>query len=44
METGIQNNEDRCRNFWDNFKRPNIGIIGVPGGEEEEKEIENSFE
>ena len=30
--------------LWDNFKRSNISIIGVPEGEEEEQEIENLFE
>ena len=35
-ETRIQNNEDRLRNFQDNFKHSNIQIIGVPGGEEEQ--------
>ena len=34
-ETRIQNNEERLRNLWDNFKRYNIWIIGVPGGGEE---------
>ena len=29
------------RNLWDNFKHSNIQIIGVPGGEDEEQEIEN---
>ena len=42
-ETRIQKNEERLRNLWDNFKRSNIRIIGVPG-EEEEQEIENLFE
>ena len=37
-------NEERLRNLWDNFKRSNIQIIGVPEGEEEEQEIENLFE
>ena len=37
-------NEKRLRNQWDNFKHSNISIIGVPEGEEEEQEIENSFE
>ena len=37
----IQKNEERLRNPWDNFKRSNIWIIGVPEGEEEEQEIEN---
>ena len=29
---------------WDNFKRSNILIIGVPEGEEKEQEIGNLFE
>ena len=37
-------NEERLRNLWDNVKRSNIRIIGVPEGEEEEQEIENLFE
>ena len=36
-------NEKRLRNLWDNFKRSNIRIIGVPEGEEGQ-EIENLFE
>ena len=36
-------NEERLRNLWDNFKRSNIWIIGVPEGEQEQ-EIENLFE
>ena len=43
-ETRIQKNEKRLRNLQDHFKRSNIQIIGVPEGEEEEQEIENSFE
>ena len=39
-----QNNGDRLRNLWDNFKHSNIRIIGVPEGEQEEQEIENLFE
>ena len=31
-------------NFWDNLKRSNIRIIGVPEGEEHQQEIENLFE
>ena len=42
-ETIIQKNEERLRNFWDNFKHSNIQIIWVPEGEEEEQEIENLF-
>ena len=34
----------RLRNVWDNFKRSNIWIIGVPAGEEEDQEIENLLE
>ena len=43
-ETKIQKNEERLRNLWDNFKRSNIQIIGVPEWEEEQQEIENLFE
>ena len=43
-ETRIQKNEERLRNFWDNFKWLNIQIIGVPEWEEQEQEIENFFE
>ena len=32
-ETRIQKIEERLRNLWDNFKHPNIQIIGVPEGE-----------
>ena len=41
-ETRIQKNEERLRNFWDNFAYSNIQIIGVPEGEEQE--IESLFE
>ena len=37
-------NEERLRNFWENFKSSDIQIIGVPEGEEEEQNIENLFE
>ena len=43
-ETRIQKNEERLRNLRDNFKHPNIWILGVPEGEEEEQEMENLFE
>ena len=36
-ETRIQNNEERLRNLWDNFKHSNIRILGVPEGGEEEQ-------
>ena len=37
-------NEDGVSSLWDNFKRSNIHIIGVPEGEETEKEIGTVFE
>ena len=39
----MQKNEDSI-SIWDNFKKSNIHIIGVPEGEEEEQEIKNLFE
>ena len=42
-QIGINKNEERLRNVWDNFKHSNIQIIGVPE-EEEEQDIENWFE
>ena len=41
---GFKKNEERLRNLQDNFKHSNIQIIGVPGGEQEEQEVENLFE
>ena len=41
-ETRIQKNDERLRNLWDNLQHSKIRITGVP--EEEEQEIENSFE
>ena len=43
-ETSIQKNEERLRNLRDNFKCSNMGILGVPEGEEEAQEMENLFE
>ena len=40
----FRKNEKRLRNFPDIFKCSNIQTIGVPGGEEEEQQIENLFE
>ena len=37
-------NEETLRNLGENFKQSNIRIIGVPGGEEEEQEMENLFQ
>ena len=46
-----QNEETRLQKKWgeaeeppDNIKHSNIWIIGMPGGEEEEQEIETLFE
>lgn len=36
--------EDSLKELWDNFKRPDICIIGVPEGEEREKGPEEIFE
>ena len=36
-------NEDSISSLWDNFKKSNIHIIGVPG-EEREQEIGNLFQ
>ena len=43
-ETRIQKNEERLRNLWDILECSNIWIIRVPGGEEQQQEIENLFE
>ena len=40
-ETRTPENEERLSNIQDNFKHSSIWILGVPEGEEEEKEIEN---
>ena len=36
--------ENSISSLWDNFKRLNICIIGVPEGEEKEQEVGNLFE
>ena len=33
----MKRNEDSLRDLWDNIKRTNVHIIGVPEGEEREK-------
>ena len=43
-ETRIQKSEETLTNLWDNLKRSNTWIIGVPEEEEEEQEIENLSE
>ena len=40
----MKRNEDSLRNLWDNIKHTNNHIIGVPEGEEREKEVEKIFE
>ena len=40
----FKKNEESLRDPWDNLKRSNIRIIGIPEGEEEEQKIENLFE
>ena len=43
-EKRMKRNEDSLRHLWDNIKRNNIHIIGVPEGEEREKGPEKIFE
>ena len=43
-ENQIKKLESNIRDLWDNIKRANLCIIGIPEGEEEEKGIENIFE
>ena len=42
-EKRIKRNEDNLRNLWDNVKRPNIQIIGVPE-EDKKKDHEKILE
>ena len=39
----LKTNEESLRELWDNVKCTNILIIGVPEGEEREKETEKIF-
>ena len=41
---GIKRTEDSLRDLWDNIKRTNIRIIGVPEEEEKKKGHEKFFE
>ena len=43
-EKRMERNEDSLKHLWDNIKRNNIHIIGVPQGEEREKGPEKIFE
>ena len=40
----IKRNEDNLRDLWDNVKRPNIWIIGVPEEEDKKKGHEKILE
>ena len=43
-EKTIKRNEDNLRNLWNNFKHPNIQIIGVPEEEDKKKDHEKILE
>ena len=46
QQTGNQmkKHESNIRGLWDNIKQANLCIMGIPEGEEKEKEIANIFE
>ena len=39
-EKSIKRNEDNLRDLWNNVKRPNIQIIGVPKEEDKKEDHE----
>ena len=43
-EKRMKRNEDNLRDLWDNVKRPNIRIIGIPEEEDKKKGYEKIFE
>ena len=43
-EKRLKRNEESLRELWDNVKRSNIRIIGVPEGQEREKGTEKIFQ
>ena len=43
IEKRMKRNEDSLRDLWDNIKHTNISIIGIPEGEEREKEPEKNI-
>ena len=43
-EKRLKTNEESLRELWNNVKRSNIRIIGVPQGEEREKGTEKIFQ
>ena len=44
IEKRMKRNEDNLKDLWDNFKHPNIRIIGVPEEEDKKKEHEKILE
>ena len=40
----IKRNEDNLRDLWNNVKRPNIQVIGVPEEEDKKKDHEKILE
>ena len=40
----IKRNEENLRDLWDNVKRPNIRVIGVPEEEDKKKDHEKTLE
>ncbi|KAK1346573.1 hypothetical protein QTO34_000430 [Cnephaeus nilssonii] len=44
LERRLKKQEESLRELWDNIKRNNIRLIGMPEGEEEKQGIENLFE
>ena len=43
-EKRMKRNEDNLRDLWDNVKRPNIQIIGIPEEEDKKKDHEKILE
>ena len=43
-EKRMKRNEDNLRDLWDNVKRPNIQILGVPEEEDKKKDHEKILE
>ena len=43
IEKRMKRNEDSLRDFWDNIKCTNIHIIGVPEGEERQREDSRKY-
>ena len=40
----MKRTEDSLRDFWDNIKRTNVQIIGIPEEEEKKKGYQKNFE